>query len=346
MENRIKFLPNQQKIFIENVYKISKLSTKALAQIAGVHQRSFSDWRSERLTMTLKAAELFCKQFNCVLPEDKKVLLDRWKKTRKDAGRIGGQARFKIYGSPGTKEGRKKGGKASIRILRKKGLTPLVKKYKLPYGYNEDLAEFTGIMLGDGGITSSQCTITLNSQADKDYARFVSNLAYKLFAERPKIFKKKDCNAVVLYYYGVYLIEYLRSIGLKVGNKVRQQVDVPDWIKSSILYKKACLRGLMDTDGGIFIHKYKVNNKEYRYKKISFSNRSIPLLMFVNNALLEFGFTPKLINKVENKKVWLYNESEVGRYLKIVRSNNLRLSNFMEGDSAGYETGLLNLQGE
>lgn len=66
----------------------------------------------------------------------------------------------------------------------------------------------------------------------------------------------------------------------------------------------------------------------------------------VKNLLLEFNFTPKIIDKVENKKIWLYNESEVDRYLKIVRSNNLRLFNFMEGDSAGYETGLLNLQGE
>lgn len=331
MDNRIKFLPGQQRKFIEDIYVKSKFSTKELAKIVGVHPRSFTDWRNERLTMPLRAAELFCIKFNHGLPEEKEILVDRWLKARKEAGRIGGLAHFKIYGSPGTKEGRRKGGMIAMAIMRKKGIIPLVKIYKLPYGYSEKLAEFTGIMLGDGGITPSQCAITLNSQADLDYIGFVSDLAYKLFGERPKMFKKKDCNAIALYYYGIALISYLCTIGLKVGNKVKQQVDVPDWVKKSLLYRVACLRGLMDTDGGVFLHKYKVNGKTYIYKKICFSNRSIPLLMFVKETLLQLGFTPKIIDKVENKKVWLYNESEVERYLSIVGSHNLRLSKFIGG---------------
>jgi len=81
----------------------------------------------------------------------------------------------------------------------------------------------------------------------------------------------------------------------------------------------------MDTDGGIFIHKYKVNKKQYSYKKICFTNRSLPLLIFVKETLEELGFTPKLITKVENKKVWLYNEQEVKNYMRIVGSHNERL---------------------
>lgn len=85
------------------------------------------------------------------------------------------------------------------------------------------------------------------------------------------------------------------------------------------------MRGLMDTDGGVFLHRYKVNGKGYAYKKISFSNRSVPLLFFVANTLHELGFTPKIIDKIENKKVWLYNEQEVKRYLQIVGTHNARL---------------------
>lgn len=331
MENRIKFLPKQQRRFIEQVYIISRLSTKELAKIAGVHPRSFIDWRNERLTMTLRAAELFCKKFNHVLPEEKETLINRWKKAKRDAGWMGGMAHFNIYGSPGTKEGRRKGGIIAMAIMRKKGIIPLTKTYKLPHGYSEDLAEFMGIMLGDGGMTRLQCNITLNSQADKDYISFVSDLAYRLFSEKPKMFKKKDCNAIALYYHGVLLINYLCALGLKVGNKVRQQVDAPNWIKKSSLYRTACLRGLMDTDGGVFIHRYTVNGKKYQYKKICFSNRSMPLLIFVMETLTALGFNPKLIDKVENKKVWLYNESEVDRYLSIVGSNNLRLLKFAGG---------------
>ncbi len=332
MENpRLKFLPSQQKKFIRDVYVKSNHSTKELAQIAGVHKRSFLDWKREKLTMTLKAAEIFCAKFDLRLPEEKELLLQRWKKAKEDAGRIGGVIRFEKHGSPGTPEGRRKGGIKSIANLRKNGIVSSVKIYKLPNNFSENLAEFVGIMLGDGGITSSQCAITLNSQADSDYIEFVSDFTYKLFGERPKRFKKKDCNAIVLYYNGVGLVQYLCKIGLKAGNKVKQQVGVPDWIKNSYSFKIACLRGLMDTDGGVFMHNYNVNGKKYNYKKICFSNRSIPLLIFVMETLSELGFTPKLIDKIENKKVWLYNENEVNRYLTIIGSHNLRLLRFTGG---------------
>ena len=81
----------------------------------------------------------------------------------------------------------------------------------------------------------------------------------------------------------------------------------------------------MDTDGGVFLHRYKVGGQEYKYRKISFSNRSVPLLLFVSNTLTELGFTPKIIDKVENKKVWLYNTNEVKKYLEVVGTHNPRL---------------------
>lgn len=321
---RTKFLPGQQQEFIESVYIKSGLTTNQLAELAQVHPRSFRDWRREKLTMTLFAAEFFCKKFEVVLPEDKGILIDRWQKAKQEASRIGGIALFKKHGSPATNEGRRKGGIKAIANLKKNGIIPSVKIYRQP-NFSKELAEYVGIMLGDGGITSGQCTITLNSIVDKDYIRFVSELAEKLFGEVPRYFKKKDCNATTLYYNSSFLVRYFLEIGLKIGNKVKQQVDVPDWIKQVKEYRIACLRGLMDTDGGVFLHKYKVKGKEYLYKKISFSNRSRPLLVFVAETLRELGFTPKIIDKVENKKIWLYNESEVKQYLSIVGTHNPRL---------------------
>ncbi len=325
MDNlRIKFLPGQQNEFIERIYMESKLSTKELANIVGIHRRSFSDWRRDKLNMTLFAAELFCKRLNINLPEEKTILIDRWRKAKTEAGRIGGIALFKKHGSPATLEGRRKGGIKTLANLRRNGIIPIFKIYNSP-SFSVELAEYVGIMLGDGGITSGQCAITLNSVADHDYVIFVSLLAEKLFGEAPKTFKRKHDKAIVLYYSGVRLVEFLVKIGLKIGNKVRQQVDVPDWVKNSKKYRIACLRGLMDTDGGVFLHKYKVNLKVYSYRKICFSNRSIPLLIFVKSTLEELGFTAKVIDKVENKKVWLYNTNEVGEYLKKVGTNNPRL---------------------
>lgn len=329
--SRIKFFAGLQTRFIEEVYTRSSLSTKELAGIAGVHPRSFRDWKREKLTMTLAAAEVFCDKFGTALPEDKELMVGRWLNAQREAAKKGGRSRFMMYGSPGTLEGRRKGGQMAMEKLRKRGIVPLVKNYELPKDFNDNLAEFVGIMLGDGGMTYGQCTITLNSIKDIEYSQFIISLSHKLFGERPKIFMRKNENTMIIYYNGVSLVRYLVSIGLKTGNKLKQQVGVPEWVVNSKSYKIACLRGLMDTDGGVFLHKYTVKRKIYGYKKICFSNRSMPLLKFVKQTLEEIGYAPRLIDNVENKKVWLYNIQEVDRYLNEVGTHNHRLLHLYGG---------------
>lgn len=227
---RIKFLPGQQSVFIAMVYAKSRLSTKQLAKIAGIHPRSFIDWRREKLTISLSAAELFCSQFGLFLPENRDVMVTRWQKAKVEAGRRGGINLFKKHGSPATLEGRRKGGIKTMANLRRNGIIPVVKIYLSP-PFNERLAEYVGIMLGDRGITKVQCAITLNSEADSGYIHFVTSLGKELFGEDPKHFYKKDCKAITLYYNGSSLVKYFVGIGLKIGNKVKQQVDAQDWIK-------------------------------------------------------------------------------------------------------------------
>lgn len=324
MQKHIKFLSGKQREFLLKVQGKSGWNVDELAMVAGVVPRSFRGWKREKLCMTVAAARDFSFRFKVPLPETIHVLQNRWEKHRSQTGKKGGFARLEKYGSPGTQEGRRKGGLMAIRILQKKGIFPPSKSYNLPR-LNDKFAEYIGILLGDGGITKGQVTVTLNREKDYQYSKFVVNLSEELFKEKPRIFLPKDEKTIRIYYNGVKLVRLLIKQGLKVGSKVKQQVDVPDWIKQSLRLRVACLKGLMDTDGGIFTHRYKVNGKQYIYKKICFTNRSLPLLFFVNETLAELGFTPKMITKVENKKVWLYNAKEVGSYLKKVGSHNNRL---------------------
>lgn len=329
MEKHLKFKKGQQTLFLKSVALKSSLTIDGLALIVGTSPRNFRDWKAEKNCMAKSAAEKLGKQFGVDLPEKIEILENRWTKYKSEKARIGGFAFKNIYGNPATPEGRIKGGKKAMSILRKRGMVPLAIKFKHPK-YSERLSEFVGIMLGDGGITPSQIQITLNSVTDKEYLHFVVALCSNLFGIYPKVFKKKDCNANVVYYNGVKLIEILKDLGLKTGNKVKQQVGVPDWIKSNKKYSIACLRGLMDTDGGIFTHKYKVNGKIYEYNKVCFTNSSIPLLGFVYKTLIRVGLNPKPIEskKIVNKKVWLYNSNEAKEYLESVGSSNQRLLKF------------------
>lgn len=281
--------------------------------------------------MTKSAVLIISKKYQISLPEKIEILEKRWINYKSEKGKIGGFAFKKLYSNPATIEGRKKGGKRAMEILKQRGIVPPIKEFKYP-PHSIELAEFVGIMLGDGGITKEQIAITLNRKADKNYILYVKKLSDFLFGEEPKYFQRKDCKADVIYYNGINIVRFITGIGLKIGNKVRQQVSVPGWIGRNIKYKIACLKGLMDTDGGIFTHKYKVNGKIYSYKKICFTNRSMPLLYFVEDTLNELGFTAKTIYKVENKKVWLYNSKEVIKYLDEIGSSNERLLKFRHGE--------------
>lgn len=197
------------------------------------------------------------------------------------------------------------------------------KKFRLPR-HSSRLAEFIGILLGDGGITNAQAEITLDALADREYIDYVANLAADLFACRPKIYQHHTTTrAKRIVIAGVVFIDLLKGLGLGIGDKVKRQVDVPIWVKEDKSLSKSCLRGLMDTDGGIFRHSYFVNGKRYSYLKLCFSNRSQPLRRFVHMTLSKFGFTPKLASN--EKHVWLYSEKETRRYVQVIGTSNYRL---------------------
>lgn len=345
MEIYAKFKSGDQRKLIEEVLRKSNSSIDELATLAHVVPRSVRDWRREKFSIPLSVVTRFSEKFNIDLPEDIDTLTERWKEAKAQVSHVGGYARYNKCGAPGTQEGRQKGGHASQL---KRQLHPelysncnLAKSFPIPHK-SDELAEFVGILLGDGSLTNAHVTITLNGEADSQYIPFVTNLGNQLFGSKPKSFKHKHDKAITLYYNGVNLVHYLKAIGLRVGNKVKQQVGVPTWIKSSKVYSAACVRGLMDTDGGVFLHRYKVNNKLYCYKKISFSNRSIPLLTFMANTLQSLAFTPKMITNIPNKKVWLYNTNEVQKYLEIIGTHNPRLLKYSEDIPIGSGDGLLN----
>lgn len=331
MEKHVKFRSGEQNNFIEVALYKSKLSIGELAKLVSISPRNFRDWKREKLSMTSSSVKLISSKFHIKLEEEIQLLEERWQKYKSAKGKIGGNVFKKLYGNPATDEGRRKGGKRALEVLRQKGLIPPVKTFKSPRK-SKNLAEFIGIMLGDGGITDSQITVTLNREADRDYISYVKNLLNTLFGEYPKHLKRKGSLADSIYYNGINIVKNLEKLGLRRGNKVRQQVEVPKWIHNNKEYSKSCCRGLMDTDGCIAIHRYYVGGKRYFYKKLIFTNHSIPLANFVFSTLLNNGLHPKMFSNLEKRRVWLYNSNEVIQYLDRIGSSNERLLRFRNGE--------------
>jgi hypothetical protein len=187
---------------------------------------------------------------------------------------------------------------------------------------NEHLAEFIGVMLGDGGIyenkTVSQIRITGNSEKElKYFMNFLEPMIENLFAVLPVISCRKSEKTIVLRINSVETTKFLISCGLLSGNKVKNQVGIPQWIKNEKSLMKACLRGLIDTDGSI----YRMTPQWPNLFQLSFKNNSKRLLQDVRDTFIALGFHP---SKIFGNRIVLTRQKEIYMYFKDIGSNNLK----------------------
>ncbi len=319
---RIIFPKGKQKLFLIRTQKILNISWLELAKLLNVSNRTLSDWKREKFSMTLNAARFILKKAKIKIPSYAKIKDPFWYVDK--GARLGGLALYKKYGKVGGDEKyrkdkwyewwEKKGRFIDNEIIKRK---PIKKPRK-----TIEFAEFIGIMLGDGGMTQGQITITLNRKDDRDYILYVIALIKKLFDAEVYVWDRKKYSVNNIVISRTELVDYCKSMGLKVGNKIKQKADIPNWIKRDTELMKACVRGLIDTDGSIFKHCYKIKNKEYCYKKLDFTSRSLPLLLSVHNFLKKSGFTPRIT--YDKNSIRLDNQKEVGRYFLLIGTKNLK----------------------
>lgn len=177
--------------------------------------------------------------------------------------------------------------------------------------------------MGDGSVGKSQISITLHSEDDKEYSDFVIKLIKKLFNVHVGVCYRKDSKAISCNVSRTELIRFCtEKLGLKQGNKIKQQVDIPDWVKKNRQYPIACVRGLIDTDGCIFTHCYKVNSKPYNYKKLSFKSFSKPMIVSVYKILENETIKSRIARN--NVDLRLESIEDVRRYFQIFNSHNLK----------------------
>lgn len=241
---------------------------------------------------------------------------------------MGGRTKVALYGSVSNNESYRKEkwrkwwstkGKLNEKIVR----LQRAKEIRIP-SFDEDLAEFVGIMIGDGGVAPYHIAITLNSKTENRYAVFICKLIKKLFDVVPRIYKRKNSHTIDVVVQRKKLVEFCQILGLKKGSKVVNQVTIPEWITRDNRLSTACMRGLIDTDGTVFLHSYSVHGKTYRYKKISLSSSSYVLLQSAEQTLKKLGFGVRITRN--RREVVMENQKYVKKYIHEVGTHNpLRL---------------------
>ncbi|PIU76020.1 hypothetical protein COS75_01195 [Candidatus Pacearchaeota archaeon CG06_land_8_20_14_3_00_35_12] len=212
--------------------------------------------------------------------------------------------------------GRSKGGKNSL------GSTIILPKIK----FNENLAEFVGAVLGDGNICYYkkgkktgvyQVKIAGDYNLDKDYhMSYLKKLCFDLFGLEGKEIIVKDKHERFICFSSKKLVESLINEGLKSGDKIKNQITIPNWIFKNNEYLRACIRGLIDTDGCI----HRMSNQDPNLLRINFKNYNKTLLEDARKAFVQLGFSPSKI--IINKAFSLSRQKEISKYLKEIGFSN------------------------
>jgi len=311
----------EQASFLKAVKGQLGVTWKEIADICRVNKRTLFRWICEETNISHEALMHLHKLTGVPLPLIIEVISEEERLRR--AGRKGGKRSYELYGKPGTPESWSKGGQEAWQRRQEHPELYLpnpvgTRKEVLIPQQSPQLAELVGILLGDGGIYDEVVSIGLHGTNEIDYAEYARRLFAELFGLRATIWIPKDSNSRVVMVYSVALIEHLESIGLQKGNKVAHQVSIPDWIFSSKDCMEACVRGLMDTDGGpcrrtdqrVFPARY--------YVRLVFKNSSRPLIDGVWRILTEFGYRVRRYAKT----VELNRQEGVRRYYAAIGTSN------------------------
>lgn len=276
------------------------LSWNGLAKYLQVNSSTFENWYK---CTRLLPKEIFDKlsEISRLSIKDFKLLPDNWGLVKGGKASLGKQG-----GKFWTLEGSRKEGRNSANEF----INP---------DYSEDLAEFIGIMLGDGGISRTQISITLGNSTDHEYVPYIIRLIKKLFRVIGSISYPLNKDVVRIRVSGVNLTKNLKKLGLVEGDKIEQKIDIPVWILQREIYIKACIRGLIDTDGCVHrkVRREK-DGREYRSIGITFCSASKPLQISVIKLFARLGFKAA----ISGRTIYLCGKEQVNRYINEIRFSN------------------------
>ena len=325
---------SEQAEFLRGVRDQLGLSAEEVGKLIGMSGRNYRDWIAGKILPSKNKMELLSDLSGLSIPT---VIEEReeWWSGRVN-GSKGAKKRIEMYGVTLTQADRAKGGRVSQKkrrenpdYYRKLGCR-VASKFVIPK-HSTKLAEFVGIVLGDGCLTKTQCQISLHMMDDIEYGKHVCELADKLFGAKPSVCSYPKQNIIRVIFSGVKFTEILEGLGLKTGNKIRHQVDIPEWIKNNSDYLRACMRGLYDTDGGTFTHRHTVNGYQYIHFGLSFTSASVPLLCSYKLGLQENGFGVH----GSGYNSFLYGTRTAKRFFEVFEPRNIKHLNRLVEYSSG-----------
>ena len=149
------------------------------------------------------------------------------------AAHLGGKRRMELHGPLGTFESRREGGLKTIALFRRhpawaRRIGWQMRKRITRPKPSALLAEFIGVMLGDGGVRNSwQIAISFNGRDDRPYANWICQLVQRLFSLTPTHLIRERLGAADLIVSSTELVDFLVQFGVPRGHKLKRRLTIP-----------------------------------------------------------------------------------------------------------------------
>ena len=179
---------------------------------------------------------------------------------------------------------------------------------------SKKLAEFCGILLGDGCIYTHNKTVCISGHKvyDRPFLEIhVAKLIYELFGLRPVFYYRKNRNALDCIVHCKKIGDFLSKYLPVVGNKKLVKATIPKYYFQNKELLKACLRGLCDTDGSFCPHPH---------TKVMFNLtiKNPHLFRSAKKAFAKVGFPIRS----SDPSLYFYGEKFVDLFLREIGSSN------------------------
>jgi len=300
---RILFNRRNQREFIKDVCKKLNISLRQLSILTKLKSYSvFKNYYNERYSLPIEVGDYLTKLSGISWRkfEIKDFLENNWGQRR--GGRVGirkMRKKHKRYISEWCRKG----------YLRANLAEKSTKEITIPK-LNQGLAEFIGIVLGDGTLTKYFVRISLNAKNEMPYVGYVKSLCEELFSITPSIYKDPRNNTINLKIFSVRLCEFLhKKFNLSFGDKLISKASIPNIILDDKKLVLACIRGLIDSDGDVFKGKF-----VYLYSHN-------PILL---KQVSEMGRKLGVFTTETNTSVGTRNHKNVVRYFELIGTSNLK----------------------
>src|SRR3989344_2789468 len=211
---------------------------------------------------------------------------------------------------------------------------------------NENMAEFMGILIGDGHLHFSKKSdkrkvyyVSISGSFSEDYNyhnEHIKSLFYKIFKTNITLIKQNRRNELLTKKHSKEIVSYIKNnFDIPTGNK-SDNCKIPENIlKSNKKIKSAFLRGLADTDFSLMFKKKNKFSHDYPLIKITFKSKN--LIKDVRTILKEFEFKfgkivkevyfDKRFNKNYQKyNINLYGKNNLEKWMKLIGFKNIRQS--------------------